>query len=165
MEHSKQSESLHTDGEQNDSQSVFQQLVRYSFDRPRSGTSVKGRLKQRLRSYSRCVTPQRLTVEEEDREPAPAVESPLEACEAGSIGSAGSGYVYQSPRMTIRDTNEQIKRNSSGRFGSLLEFAQHNHVDTTGKVFAHCAETGDKSQPTIDLDVAAPTDASGGNRR
>ncbi|QLL34758.1 hypothetical protein HG536_0H01330 [Torulaspora globosa] len=116
--------------------------------------SVTRRVKERLRSYSRCVTPQKLVVEEKENKADAASLSPLPP-------EQGKNYVYQSPRNTILDTNEQIKRNSSGRFGSLVEFAQHHHMDTTGKVFAHCAETGDVPQPTIDLDLVNSAQHSG----
>ncbi|QLQ81875.1 hypothetical protein HG537_0G01290 [Torulaspora globosa] len=106
--------------------------------------SMTRRVKERVRNYGRCITPQKLVVEEKDNKESSASSLPNEPYK---------NYVYQSPRNTIQDTNEQIKRNSSGRFGSLVEFAQHHQMDTTGKVFAHCAETGDVPQPTIDLDL------------
>lgn len=117
-----------------------------------SEPSVTRRVKDRR--YSRCVTAQKLVVEEKENTADAATESPLPP-------ELGKNYVYQSPRATILDTNEQIKRNSSGPFGSLLEFAQHHRMDTTRKVFAHCAETGDVPQPTIDLDLVNSAEHSG----
>lgn len=50
-----------------------------------------------------------------------------------------------------RDTREQLRRNSVGRFGSLDEFARRHSLDTKGKVFANCQESGDVIEPKIDL--------------
>lgn len=49
------------------------------------------------------------------------------------------------------DTREQLRRNSVGRFGSLDEFARRHSLDTRGRVFAHCRESGDLIEPKIDL--------------
>lgn len=65
-------------------------------------------------------------------------------------------YVYRSPKETIRDTFEQIERNSRGSFKSLIDFAERNNLDTRGKIFANCAETGDIVEPQIDLSIARP---------
>lgn len=39
-----------------------------------------------------------------------------------------------------------MERNSNGRYGSLVEFANDNKLDVEGKVFASCEE------PKIDLE-------------
>ena len=68
--------------------------------------------------------------------------------------SPDTSYTHQvSPKNTIINTNEQLRRNASGRFGSLKEFAEKNQINIEGKIFAHKAETGDILQPLIDLDI------------
>ena len=68
--------------------------------------------------------------------------------------SSGTSYTHQiSPKSTIINTNEQLRRNASGKFGSLKEFAERNQINIEGKVFAHKVETGDILQPLIDLDI------------
>ncbi|CAI4055697.1 Ics2p SKDI_02G2670 [Saccharomyces kudriavzevii IFO 1802] len=65
-----------------------------------------------------------------------------------------TSYTHQeSPKSTIINTNEQLRRNARGKFGSLKEFAERNHINVEGKVFAHKLETGDILQPLIDLDI------------
>lgn len=54
-------------------------------------------------------------------------------------------------RSLRSDTQEQIRRNSVGRFGSLDEFARRHSLDTKGRIFAHCRESGDIVEPKIDL--------------
>lgn len=54
-------------------------------------------------------------------------------------------------RSLRSDTQEQIRRNSVGRFGSLDEFARRHNLDTKGRIFAHCRESGDIVKPKIDL--------------
>ncbi|AAS54221.1 AGL270Wp [Eremothecium gossypii ATCC 10895] len=56
-----------------------------------------------------------------------------------------------------RDTSEQIRRNSTGVFASLRDFAAKTGAPTKGRVFAHCPETGDASTPVIDLEPASDT--------
>ncbi|KAL3233902.1 hypothetical protein RNJ44_03942 [Nakaseomyces bracarensis] len=59
-------------------------------------------------------------------------------------------YKHQlSPNDTIQNTNEQIRKNSIGIFGSLSEFAEKNHIDLKGKVFA---DTNEYDKPLIDLE-------------
>lgn len=68
--------------------------------------------------------------------------------------SPDTSYTHQmSPKNTIMNTNEQLRRNASGRFGSLKEFAEKNQINIEGKIFAHKVETGDILQPLIDLDI------------
>lgn len=57
-----------------------------------------------------------------------------------------SNYVYQSPRETIRNFNEQIEMNANGRYESLVDYANDNKLDVRGKVFA------DSEEPKIDLE-------------
>lgn len=58
-------------------------------------------------------------------------------------------YNHQlSPKDTIHNTNEQIRRNTVGVFGSLSEFAAKNHIDLKGRVFV---DTNDYDTPLIDL--------------
>lgn len=53
-----------------------------------------------------------------------------------------------SPKLTIENTNEQIRRNSVGTYSSLTDFAQQHHIDVNGRVFV------DKPQaPKINLDI------------
>lgn len=73
-----------------------------------------------------------------------------------SLKDSPGEYVYRSPKETIRDTFEQIERNSRGSFKSLIDFAEKNNLDTRGKIFANCAETGDIAEPQIDLSIARP---------
>ncbi|CAI4058925.1 hypothetical protein N7582_001242 [Saccharomyces uvarum] len=68
--------------------------------------------------------------------------------------SLDTSYTHQeSPKSTILNTNEQLRRNASGKFGNLEEFAIRNQINIKGKVFAHKPETGDILQPLIDLDI------------
>lgn len=53
-----------------------------------------------------------------------------------------------SPKLTIDNTNEQIRRNSIGKFNSLMEFAQQNHIDINGKSFVD-----EPQAPKINLDI------------
>ncbi|AET38280.1 Ics2p Ecym_2561 [Eremothecium cymbalariae DBVPG len=51
------------------------------------------------------------------------------------------------------DTSEQLRRNSSGNFGSLLDFTSKTGIQAKGHVFAHCPESGDRPTPVIDLNI------------
>ncbi|EJS44763.1 ics2p [Saccharomyces arboricola H-6] len=74
--------------------------------------------------------------------------------EKESRSPSSTSYTHQeSPQSTIMNTNEQLRRNASGKFGSLKEFAKRNQINIEGKVFAHKIETGDILQPLIDLDI------------
>ncbi|KAH7587901.1 hypothetical protein J7297_02390 [Nakaseomyces glabratus] len=59
-------------------------------------------------------------------------------------------YKHQlSPETTIRDTKEQLRRNTVvGVANSLTEFAEKNRLDISGKVFA---DINDTPPPLIDL--------------
>ena len=68
--------------------------------------------------------------------------------------SLDTSYTHQeSPKSTILNTNEQLRRNVSGNFGNLEEFAIRNQINIKGKIFADKPETGDILQPLIDLDI------------
>lgn len=60
-----------------------------------------------------------------------------------------TNYSHQaSPIHTINDTNEQLKRNANGRFGSLIEFAEKNHINIEGRHFVD-----EPVAPKIDLSL------------
>ncbi|EDO16488.1 hypothetical protein Kpol_513p4 [Vanderwaltozyma polyspora DSM 70294] len=66
---------------------------------------------------------------------------------------------YYSHRLSsidiMNDTKNQIRRNSTGIFSSLGEFAKLNKIDTENKIFANCPESGDCNNfPKIDLNVS-----------
>ncbi|CCD24190.1 Ics2p NDAI_0C05310 [Naumovozyma dairenensis CBS 421] len=58
-----------------------------------------------------------------------------------------------SPRATMENTTEQIRRNRRGRFGSLEEFAYANNINLKGRIFANTSNNEENSYPVIDLDV------------
>lgn len=84
--------------------------------------------------------------------------SPSEDILGLSLRDSSKEYVYRSPKETIRDTFEQIERNSRGSFKSLIDFAERNNLDTRGKIFANCVETGDIAEPQIDLSIDRPNE-------
>ncbi|CCF58452.1 hypothetical protein KAFR_0E03000 [Kazachstania africana CBS 2517] len=57
---------------------------------------------------------------------------------------------HSSPQRVIADTEEQIRRNSTGwfRFDDLVDFAQKNHISIEGKNFVTRPDT-----PKINLDI------------
>ena len=58
-----------------------------------------------------------------------------------------------SPKLTIENTKEQIRRNSNGHFENFHQFAKLNGIERRGSVFACLPETGDSvTDPKINLD-------------
>ena len=53
-----------------------------------------------------------------------------------------------SPKLTIENTNEQIRRNSVGTYSSLTDFAQQHHINVNGRIFVDKPQT-----PKINLDI------------
>lgn len=119
-------------------------------------TPENNSLYQELSKYKMVFVPNHCHQRHQHREPQKSILRRSNVKERESLSplrqrygqppAADSDYVYHSPRETIRNFNEQMERNSNGRYGSLVEFANDNKLDVEGKVFASCEE------PKIDLE-------------
>ncbi|SMN20939.1 similar to Saccharomyces cerevisiae YBR157C ICS2 Protein of unknown function [Maudiozyma saulgeensis] len=64
-------------------------------------------------------------------------------------GVSSHSYTHElSPKLTIQNTNEQIRRNSVGTYSSLTDFVKQNHINVDGRIFVDKPQT-----PKIDLDI------------
>ncbi|KAG0671619.1 hypothetical protein C6P45_000110 [Maudiozyma exigua] len=79
----------------------------------------------------------------------PVFSSPFNNTTDSSDNKIPHHYSHElSPKLTIENTNEQIRRNSVGTYSSLTDFAQKHHIDVNGRIFV------DKPQaPKINLDI------------
>ncbi|CDO92485.1 unnamed protein product [Kluyveromyces dobzhanskii CBS 2104] len=68
-------------------------------------------------------------------------------------GAKRNYYDIPSPKLTIENTKEQIRRNSNGQFGTFQEFLELHGLQQDMSVFASLPETGDNvSNCIINLD-------------
>ncbi|QEU61818.1 Ics2 [Kluyveromyces lactis] len=71
----------------------------------------------------------------------------------GSSETISKHSLVPSPKLTIENTKEQIRRNSNGHFENFHQFAKLNGLDRYNSVFANLPETGDNvSDSVINLD-------------
>lgn len=64
------------------------------------------------------------------------------------IIDSSDSYNNPDPFMTMRDTREQIRRNTTGQYGSLTDFVLRNKIDLKGHDFVSPEE------PKINLDLS-----------
>lgn len=59
-----------------------------------------------------------------------------------------------SPKLTIENTKEQLRRNSCGPYSSFSQFIEQNGLDRKDSIFAYLPETGDNiQQPIVNLNI------------
>lgn len=110
-------------------------------------TPTRSRSRHR-KSYAISVSsPEELYLPQTPKSPTHFI-GPNDILSSPNIGSIQ--YKHElSPKDTINNTNEQIRRNTVGIFGSLSEFAEKNQIDLKGKVFA---DSNEYETPLIDLE-------------
>ena len=69
--------------------------------------------------------------------------------EDGEEDISSHSYTHElSPKLTIQNTNEQIRRNSVGTYSSLTDFVKQNHINVDGRIFVDSPQA-----PKINLDI------------